>query len=346
MNYRRIINRIKQYQDDPPYAIPLENKKLNSVLNGVERGKYTVISGKSNSGKTTFTDYTYVITLMMQYLKIEEASRKPLHILYFESKDSEEKKMMKWTASYLMKKNKQLTDVNSLRNVTGKKLTLSPKLIQHIEDNQQFFDQLDEHMTMHSSSKTATDIYYTIKTYMESIGKMEDGVFKYAPEHENQITIVVINNTFGIKGETDSYNNKLNRTAIVSLLNDYMIELVDTYKINPVIVHPSPDNGFVGKGVPQMQDLGIFGAYADQGIVMYSPFNYSNNNYFGYDIKEFNINSKNRFKAAVILQNNTGIDNITIPFIFLGEAGHYMKCPLPTEAGELERIFGILYQLN
>lgn len=346
MNYRQIVNKIKQYQTDAPYAIPFENEKLNGVLNGVERGRYTVISGRSNSGKTTFTDYTYVITLMIQYLKMEKANRKPFQILYFEFKDSEEKKMLKWTTTYLMKNNNQLTDVNSLRNSTGKKLSLTESMLELIEKNQNFFDQLDDHLILYSKPQTATDIYYTVKDHMNTLGESHDGIFKYYPEHEHQITLVIINNTFGIKSETDSYNNKLNRDTIIQLLNEHLKELMITYKINPIVVHPSPDKGFVGKGIPQIQDLGIFTPYIDQGLVLYTPFNYSNNNYLGYSIPEFVINSKNRFKAVSILQNNTGIDNVTIPLLFLGEAGYYMPCPLPNDTGELDRIFTILRRLN
>jgi len=345
MKYRNILHRIKQYQEDPPYAIPLENEKLNGVINGVERGRYTVISGRSNSGKTTFTDYNYVITLMMQYLSIEEASRKPFHILYFEFKDSEEKKLMKWTATYLMKKDGRLTDVNSLRNATGKKLTLDDTLMDLIEANGAFFEEFEERTTLFTKYMTATDIYYTIKDYMNTLGEFRDGIFRYHPEHEQQTTMVIINNTSGIKPENDDYKTKLKRDAIVQLLDEHLKELISIYRINPVVVHPSSDKGFVGKGVPQMNDLGPF-AHVDQGIVMYTPFNYSNNNYLGYSIPEFVLGSKNRFKAAAILQNNTGIDNVTIPLLFLGEAGHYIPCPLPTETEELERILSILSTLN
>ena len=346
MNYKNLINKIHQYQEDPPYAIPFNNTKLNGVLNGVERGKYTVISGRANSGKTTFADFNYVITLLIEQLKIEKTSRAPLHILYFEFKDSEEKKMLKWTAAYLMKNHNRLTDVNSLRNVTGKKLTLDEDMLTKIEENQEFFEELDNHLTFYSKRMTATDIYYIVKEYMETLGEFQDGIFKYSPEHENQITLVVINNTFGIKSEDDSYSNKLNRDAIVGLLNEHLINLVATYKINPVVVHPSPDKGFVGKGVPVVADLGIFTPYIDQGLIMYTPFNYSNNNYLGYSVPEFVLNSKNRFKAVAILQNNTGIDNVTIPLLFLGEAGYYMPCPLPGDTTELERILTILNRLN
>lgn len=346
MNYKQLLERINHYQEYPAYAIPFAHTKINNLLNGVEKGKYTAVSGRSNSGKTSFVDFYYVISLFKTYMDTEPSKRRPLHIIYFELKDSEEKKRMKWAASYMMLNNKILTDVNTLRNVTGKSFTFDIKVEDTMMQNQEFFNELASHMTFSSQPSTASDIYFKVKEYMTSVGSYHDNIFKYDKEHEGQITLVIINNTVRMRPELDNYNNKLNQDAMDHKLNDYLRELIDKFQISPVVVYPTPGTHLIAKGVPSIKDLGMFGQHVDQGVVMYTPFNYSNFNYHGYEIREFNINNKNRFKAAAIMRNTAGIDNATIPLIFLGEAGYFSNCPLAAEAEALMAVLETLRSIT
>lgn len=346
MDYKKIYNRIQQYQDYPPYAIPFAHPKLNTVLNGIERSKYTVVAGRSNSAKTSFVDFYYVISLFDTYLQTEPSKRKPLHILYFEMKDQEEKKLMKWFASYMFLKHKRLIDINTLRNTTGKSFELTPDIEDLLHQDQDFFRELNDHITMEIRPMTSTDIYLKIKRYMESIGSYQDGIYQYDKEHEEQITLVVVNNTARIKPEMDGYSNPLNNDASIEKLNDYMRELIATYKISPTIVHSIKDIRVTNKGEPSLQDLGIFGSYVDQGIIMYNPYNYNNMNYMGYDVNNFIINRKNRLSTLAILRNNSGIDNAYLPLIFLGEASYFRDCPQYTQGVELGNLLSTLQSIR
>jgi len=346
MDYKKIYNKVKQYQDYPPYALPLAHAKLNTLLNGVEREKYTVVAGRSNSAKTSFVDFYYVISLFDTYLQTDPSKRKPLHILYFEMKDSEEKKIMKWFASYMFLKHKQLIDINTLRNTTGKSFIFDANIENLLHEDQDFFKELSDHMTMEIRPMSSTDIYLKTKRYLESIGSYQDGIYQYDKEHEDQITLVVVNNTARIKPEADGYNNMLNNDASVEKLNDYMRELITKYKVSPVIIHPVKDTRVVKKGEPVIQDLGIFGSYVDQGIVMYTPFNYDNSKYMGYDINDFIINRKNRLSTLAVLRNNSGIDNAYLPLIFLGEASYFRDCPQFSQETELGNLLGTLQSIR
>lgn len=346
MNYKKVLDRISHYQDHPLYSIPFKHPALNRVLNGVERGKYTVVSGRANSGKTSFVDFYYVISLFASYLDLDPSQRKPLHILYFELKDSEEKKIMKWFASYMMLKDKQLLDINTLRNSTGKSLSYSAEKEAALHKNQDFFEELSKHMTLLPAPTNATGVYLKIKNYMQTVGSFQDGIFQYDKEHEEQITLVIVNNTARLRTELDSYQNKLDKSAIADKLNDYMVELVDQYRISPVIIHSVQDTGLVGKGIPEIRQLDIFGPSVDQGLIMYNPFNYANKNYLNYDIPSFVINNKNRFTSVTVMKNTTGIDHASIGLIFLGEAGYFRECPHFSQEEELATILGTLQTIN
>ena len=346
MNYKKIIQKIHEYQNNPPYSIPFSHSKLNRALNGVERGKYTVIAGRANSGKTSFVDFYYVISLFDTYLQTEPSQRKPFHILYFELKDSEEKKLMKWMASYMFMKYKTLVDINTFRNTTGKAFTFDEEREEALYKSQDFFKELSDHMTMFIKPMNSTDIYIKIKNYMESVGGFHDGIFQYDKEHEDQITLVVINNTARIRTELDSYDNQLERNAINEKINDYMQELIDKYRISPVVVHPIRDMGNIGKGAPELKHLEIYGSTVDQGLIMYNPFNYGNKDYLGYNIPEFVIGGKNRFTSVTVMKNNTGIDHASVGLIFLGEASYFGFCPLPSQEIELADKLGTLRTID
>ena len=346
LNYKKVMQRIAYYQDHPAYSIPFTSEKLNRTLGGVEKSKYTVVSGRANSGKTSFVDFYYVISLFHEYIQTDPSQRKPLRILYFELKDSEEKKLMKWFCAYMMLKDRQLVDINTLRNSTGKAFTYTDEKEQLLLQNQGFFEELSDHMSFYGQPANATDVYLKIKNYMETVGGFEDGIYQYDKEHEDQITLVVINNTARLRTELDDYQNKLDRNAINEKVNDYMVNLIDTYGISPVVVHSVRDVGLVGKGAPELRQLDIYGPSVDQGLIMYNPFNYNNKDYLNHNIPGFVINGKNRFTSVTIMKNTNGMDHASMGLIFVGEAGWFRECPHFTQEAELAQIVGTLQSIN
>jgi len=338
---------VKDGLSKPSAGIPIPMEKLTKYINYIERGKINVVGGKETSGKTSLMDYLYFINLFKWWREQDPQSRPPLKMFYFSMRNSPRIKLQKWLCLYLKLEHDTLMDIPTLNSGVGRLYDLDEDNKHEIIAAMEFFDELEEHMTLISGSQTPSAIYNRVKHYMDSVGSIDDNdKYSLDDEHIGQYTMVYIDNTDKLGTETDGFAN-MNSDGLKKKLGEYVEEFKNVYNITTSLVVPSRVNNsrMVRDSEPSYKEIGYFAKIADIGLVTYNPFNENNNKYLGYPVEDMMINGKNRFRTITVVRNSTGLENLTVGGIFLGECGYFRESPHPNNEEEFDNFRELLREL-
>ena len=182
---------------------------------------------------------------------------------------------------------------------------------------------------------------------MDSIGYTDQsGVYHLNPEHEGQLTHVYIDNTNFLLSESDGFS-MMNEEALQKKLSSYISELRAKYNVNFTIIKPSKFtmSRIIKDSEPNYKDMGAFYDSSDIGLVIYNPYNENNNSYLGYPVNDLVIRGKSRFRSITVVRNYSGIENVTVGMIFLGECGYIRESPHPNDNEGFDDFIEILKDL-
>jgi hypothetical protein len=344
-----IINPVQFGQDNPDRGVPIPFNKFSRYTNYIEKGKVYCISGRAESGKTSFMDFTYMMNIYMWWKNLPEEHRPPLKMFYFNMKHSPKIKYQKWLCLYIKLKYQVTMDIPTLTNGVGRLFDLTDEHFTMMHEAAEFFREFEEDvLTLINGKKTPTAILNTVTTAMDAIGHFNDSN-QYILDNENtgQLTFVYIDTVNEMLTETDGYQ-MMNEQALKKRLGSYISDtFAKMYDVSTFAIVPSrPSNSrMVKDSEPSYKDLGVFYECCDIGLVMYNAYNENNNGFHGYPITDFVINGKNRVRNCTIVRNSDGLSNITTGFIFLGECGYFRESPHPNDEDEWDTMAGLLAQL-
>ena len=77
---------------------------MNNYIYGINEGRYYLVGGESGSGKTTFTDFGFVLTPYFATKEIEQFSDYKLSVNYWSLEQSRQTKEGKWASHIIYKK--------------------------------------------------------------------------------------------------------------------------------------------------------------------------------------------------------------------------------------------------
>ena len=331
-------------------GIPIPLKKLSKFTNYVQKGQSICIGGKPESGKTSMMDYNYFISLFIWWQEQDPVTRPKLKMIYFSMKHPLKTKIQKWLCLYLKLKYSIMMDIPTLNNGVGKLRELTQDDLDKITLAEEFFAELfEDTLSIQQGAMQPTGIYNRVNSIMSDYGKMDKDtkVFTYHKEYERMITIVYVETLNHVLTENDGYA-MLNDNDIKKKVSDYLTELRRTYNLTTVVIAPSKlmMTRMVKETEPTYKETGTFGANADLTIVMYNPFNEANNSFLNYPVKDFVFGPKNRFRTATIVRNTSGVTNVTVGLLFLGESGYLAESPSPNDEANLLNRIEILSQLD
>jgi len=340
---------VKRGIDHGDEGIPIPLELLNRFTNNIKKGQFVAIGGKANTGKTSFMDFSYMMTVYRWWKGQPEETRPPLKLIYFNMKHSWKNKFQKWVCLFMKQEYNKVIDINTLNSGIGRLYDLDEETIAQIMTAESFFEEMETEGVLEiiNGQQTPTSIYNRVKHTMASCGTLDSKSTKYTlnSEHANQISMVFIDTADYLLSENEGFGS-LTPDQLKKKLTDYIFEFKNIYNITTCVVIASK---YLGKGVkenePNYKELGIFGLRPDLSIILYNPFNESNNNYLSYDVKEFVLSGKNRLRTATIVRNTNGIENITKGLFFFGECGYFAEAPRPEQEAEIFDILDILRKL-
>lgn len=318
--------------------IPIAHSKLGEHI-AVGRSIYTLIGGNSGTGKTSFTDYTYVLSVYDWYKKNKEKYNLELEIIYRSMERSKVYKLGKWLCLKLYQDHKILLDVPTLYQWGTKKSELSKDICYKIDEALDYFDEMSEVVKIIDGAENPTGIRNHLISVAEDNGKVEkvsEFERRYIPNKPNKITLVILDHIGKLKRER-GYSKKEN----IDKMSEYLGVARDFYGFSPVVVSqfnralsdsqrarnkeltPDPDD---------FKDTGNLYEDCDVALALFNPYKFKSFEHMGYDIKEFiNNNGYNRFRSVTALKNSWGIDDFRIGYGFLGEVGMFKELPKADE---------------
>ena len=327
--------KVQQGVDGSNTWLPLKQGKLGSSIY-FGQGMYFLFGGLPGSGKTAVVDTMFVLEPYRWWRANKEFLDIKPHWIYRSMERSRELKIAKWTAYMMYMDHGIRIDVPTLMGWPNKLYTLTKEQINIIDSYKDFFDELEEHITIVDGSKHPTGVFSFAKEYALANGKMEKRDqynSKYVPNNPNSITIHVTDHVGKITSEAGLNGDK----AILDKHSEYMGELRDVYGMSII------DISQLNRGIEdtyravkteidvQPKDFkgtGDMYENADVVIGLMNPYKLQVFDYMGYDIKAFvNDRNYNRFRALKVIKNSYGIDDFRIGYQFLGENGLMVELP-------------------
>jgi hypothetical protein len=331
-------------------GIPIPFERFSKFSNFIRKGQNITVGGLQNTGKAYFTDYVFFINVYKWWLKLDENSRPPLKVLYFNMKTPFKIKLKRWLClNSALGPDGIIIDIPTLQGDVGKLYDIDEEVYNKISNQKEFFDTLEsEVLTVIEGEQTPSSIYNRTKNFMSKFGDYseEESRFIYKPEFSGQMTFVIIDNSDYLLPESES-GQMLNHEGVKRKMASYLKEIRDKFNTTNII-NVSIKNNFmksVKDSQPNYKQLGPFSEVSDLGLIIYNPYEENNLKYLNFPVQDLVINGKNRFRTLSLVRNSTGISNVTVGLIFLGECGRFSEAPRALDEAAWEEKIGILNNL-
>lgn len=343
MKYRENLAKIiNKYTISHKYGFGKSSVLLSKYLNGIQQGDYTVVSGLPSSGKRSFTDFFYVVLVLKQWFALEDDERaeRPLKILYFSSRESAELKLLKWTTSIYSSMFKELLDLPTMLQGPGKLCPMSSELYSNIEMASTILDEaikenvlqiIDGKLNIFNMENSVEEVLNSYGTLTHDI---TGGKFTPSEGHEKTLFITVVDDINHIN-TLKEVNEGNTGGAIDKFFKDYSKLGVTMVGIKSFI----PFSYFLYD--PTLKDIGDL--TPNKAVVLHNPTVTKKKRFAGFE-SDFFISERDlipRLRFATIVKNNTGVSNISIPFVIIPECGNFLELKFPTRNnhGESEEDF-------
>ena len=342
-SFSDIISKMKYHlqHKEEGYAIPMA-PKYNHVVGNILPAQYTVISGLASSGKTSFVDENYVLSVLLQRDRLEE--KPPLKIMYFSLKDTSLKKFQSLLCGYIKLVHNLRVDIPTLNSQPGRLYDIEkePIVLAAIDDAEIFFNNIIEDgiLEVITGISKPTSINATISEYLTTIQDLED----------KPLVIVIIDSTDHLSAESDSYR------TVQGLELDYKFDgfintLVRDYKIHAVVITPSHGviSRFPKENEPNFKQLGPYGRNCDKGIILYNPISENNINYLrGLTDYECYVNADglNTLRFWHVVRNVDGIDSISDRLLFMPGTSFMIEHNIHETIDSFVQVKDLLYNVG
>ena len=293
------------------------------------------------TGKTGFTDCTYVLNPCNWYLKNKDKTDIKLKIIYRSMERSKTFKLGKWACAKLFEDTGIMLDVPTLFGWGSRKNHIPDETYRAISSSRDHFNELLDIVEIIDGAENPTGIRNHIKKHALSNGKIlkkSEFVKEYVPNDPNLITIVLLDHIGKLKGER-GFSKKQN----IDKMSEYLGEARDFYGFSPVVISqfnrslsdsqrarnkeltPDPDD---------FKDTSNLYEDCDVALALFNPYKFKVYDHMDYRIGDL-VNPKgfNRFRSVTALKNSYGIDDFRIGFAFLGEVGLFGELPTASTMG-------------
>lgn len=324
--------------------------RMQRFVPGIQQGTYYLIGGEPGTGKSGFTDQSFIYhpydALKKQTLNREsplfgtDVSAKLK--IFKESLEIEKRAMIMKAACWKVYVDHGiLTDINT---VLSRGENRCPQEVYDIVwDTMDYFDEMEDCVEISDKSNNPTGISKKIHSWLRANGTEHkkvvdngDGPFEIFDHYEPNIpdrTVLLLVDHIGLtRGEKDL---RLKKDIIEKLSSDYCIPLRNNYGVSPVMVSQlnrslsSSDRAKIDRVQPQLSDFkDSAGPQEDANVIvaLFSPHRYKIAQYGasnGYNITRL----KNRFISLSLLKNRDGEADKMLGLRFLGECGHFSEMP-------------------
>lgn len=340
-------------------AIPWDLPRLSTVLPGIQRAKYVIVSANQKVGKTQITDFLFLHQPYEFYLKNPTANIKP-RIFYFSLEMSKESKIMSVISYKLFKEYGISKSPEELLSVFKGKVVDSATL-KLIEPYESFFDEFEKRVTFIDNIRNPFGIFRYMETYANENGSWkykeidweeDDGSITkrkvkdyYIPNDQEELVIVITDHVSLLQAEK---GNTLHQ-SISKFSSDYCLYMRDKFKYCIVNVQQQmaaqeqqqftlKGESIIDKLRPTADGLGenkLTSRDCNLMLGLFSPYRYKIMDYSGYDLSKL----KDNYRELSIILNRDGKSNAAVSLYFDGASNYFAELPKPSEKEELLKVY-------
>lgn len=332
-------------------AIPWSLPRLSTVLPGIEKGRYTLISATAKAGKSQLTDFLYVYQ-PIEWIINNPQSNITVKIFYFSLEVSKETKIKAAICYKLYSDYGIVISPQKLSSIFSNYiLDDEVETIVKSEKFQNWFIKFESIVTYFDTIRSPNSIFHLIKSYAEHPNngsytyktiswRNEDGTYspmqvrdKYHPIRPNEYVIVIVDHI----GLLQTAPGETLHQAIGKYSSEYCLEMRDRWGYSPIVVQQqSADSSraqfnykgdtIIDKIKPDQEGLAdnkYTSRDCDLMVSLFYPKRYNVEKYDTIDLTR--IGESHR--EFMINLNRNGISNAGIQLFFLGSSSHFSELP-------------------
>lgn len=365
---KEVINAIDEGRKGNSVWIPLHYQRMGEHL-GIGKKMYILIGGMGGTGKTAFTDVSYVLAPYAKWkaLKDKDETDIKLRWIYRSMERSKTYKLVKWASLKLFNNHGYLIDVPTVLRWGPQKKRLTDDVYNALTKALDYYDEMLDYVELIDGPENPTGIYKHVMKYADQYGNfteekyvnkdgIENSVKKYKLHDDKTIINVLLDHVGKCKGEKhDGQQHAQESKGLLDLMSYYCSTVFrDQLGFNAIAVSQF-NRGLEDvtrrtktEMAPLPSDFkGTGNSYNDADVVLalYNPYKLKDDNNLGYDIPQFvNSGGYNRFRSCYVLKNSYGVDDIGYGFNFIGEVGLMRELPKPDDITDYKQFRNINFK--
>jgi hypothetical protein len=313
--FDRTLGVINENKSREHNAIPFGLRKLESIIPGLSRGTYACVTAGTKVGKTTFVDTCYL------YNAYECAKRYGirLKIFYWSMEISTVEKIIKGISRNIWRKYSLIINRNEILSLSRNRL--SDEKYRIIADERDYFEELEDVVTIFDGSENPTGIYKVMKEYALSNGRMEGSV--YVANRPDEIVLGILDHYALLNTERG-----MDKRTTIEKQSEYCVLTRNLYGHSWVAIqqqaaskesaqYTSSGRLLEDRFEPSIDGLGdckTVSRDVDYMLSLYSPIRHGISKHNGIIVDE-------NYRSLKIMLNRNGDSDIYIPIHFNGLTG-------------------------
>jgi len=329
-------------------SIPWKNLPgLSSVIPGIQKSRYYLVTANSKVGKTQLADYLFVYEPYEFITKYQPKNIK-LKIFYFSLEMSKERKLLS-ILSYKIFKDKGIIVSPEDLFSTFEKRILDDKVETLLDEYDSYFKELEKTVTIIDNIRNPYGIYKYMRAYAEENGHYTKKNIKFINDNGTSETKEV-NDTY-IPNDPDEYvlvitdhislllpeKGQTLHEAMSKFSSDYCLHMRDKWFYTIVNIqqqaaaqekqqYTNTGDSILEKLKPSADGLGdnkLVGRDVDVMIGLFDPARYKIKSHEGYNIEKLG----DHYRELLVLINRNGSGFCSDHLLFHGAVNYFKELP-------------------
>jgi hypothetical protein len=319
-------------------GISMGFQRLDRQLS-IRKKIYSVVFGATGSGKSAFVHSAYILHPFEWMKSRANKTNAKLRFILFSMERSKAYTQAKWLARRIFLTHGVLIPVPKLLGWWDEQLSHDETDL--IDEQEDYFNELEEYCTIYEGSRSPADIFRILKNYADEHGKVEkidEYRDVYIADDPKEVVVPIFDHG-GLTKKTKDYATKKEAIDKVSEGCQYFR---DFHHYSPVLVSQltrAMSNPLYSKQLsiePTIDDIketGRPGEDADNVISLFDPIRYKTEDPSFGDVNRF-VNPETGgkfFRSIKLLKNSYGEDDIRFGMAFHGAIGAFKELPRAME---------------
>lgn len=330
-------------------CIPWNNLPgLSSVIPGIQKSRYYLVTANSKVGKTQLADYLFVYE-PYEFIVTEKPKNIKLKIFYFSLEMSKERKLLSILAYKIFKDKGLIISPEDLYS-TFKKKILDVKIEALLDEYDDYFKELEETLVIIDNIRNPYGIFKYMEAYAEANGTWtykeidwvnEDKTIKkvkvkdrYIPNDPDEYVEVITDHISLLAPEKGQSPHE----AISKYSSEYCLHMRDKWFYTVINIqqqaaaqekqqYTNSGESILEKLKPSADGLGdnkLVGRDVDVMIGLFAPSRYKIKSHEGYNIERLG----DHYRELLVLVNRNGSGFCSDHLLFHGAVNFFKELPV------------------